>query len=64
MLKVTSVALHKTALGDQASITYSEIGDDGTVIAQNKRAESVIVDSEVLKAVNKIYDFAQNKIGG
>lgn len=64
MLKVTSITLHKTALGDQMAITYSEIGEDGSVISQNKRAETVVVDSEALKAVNALYDFAQNKIGG
>ena len=60
--KVTSIVLHKTALGDQMAITYSKIGEDGSVIAQNKRAETVIVDSDVLKAVNSLFDFAQSKI--
>ena len=61
--KVTSITLHKTALGDQAAITYSVIGDDGAVTAQNKRAESgVIMDSGVLAAIETLYNFSEGKL--
>lgn len=62
MTKVTSITLHKTNLGNQMAITYSEIGEDGTVIAQNKRAESVIMDSRMEDVVAELYDFAKNFI--
>lgn len=62
MTKVTSITLHKTSLGDQMAITYSEIGEDGTVIAQNKRAEAVVMDSRMESAVAELYDFAKNFI--
>lgn len=58
-VKVTSITLHKTALGDQMAITYSKIGDGGNVISQNKRAETVVVDLSVADSVSALYDFAQ-----
>ena len=60
--KITSMTLHTTPLGERVAIAYSEIDDSGTVVSQNKRAESVILDDSVLKAVELIRAFASGKI--
>lgn len=60
--KVTAFSIHQTGIGMQAAFTYSEINDDGSVISQNKRAEIVILDENILNSVNSIYDFLQKKI--
>lgn len=60
--RITAYQVHQTGIGEQAAFTYSEIDQTGNVIAQNKRAEVVILDEKVLEAVKTIYDFLQNKI--
>lgn len=60
--KITSMTLHTTPIGERVAITYSEIDESGTVVSQNKRAESVILDENVLEAVELIRGFASGKI--
>lgn len=59
--KITGITLHKTPIGDRMSITYGLISENGTVVAQNKRAEFVLNDSE-LNIVQDVYDLANSKI--
>lgn len=60
--KITAYQIHQTGIGQQAAFTYSAVDESGKVIAQNKRAEVVILDEAVLKAAKVIYDFLQDKI--
>ena len=60
-IKVTSITLHKTSLGDQMAITYAVIGENGNVISQNKRAETV-VGPKAEEIVKKLYDFSETYI--
>lgn len=60
--KITSMTVHKTANGEQVAFTYSEIDDDGKVLAQNKRAEIVVLDEEAANAIEVLYNFVKTKI--
>ena len=60
--KITAITLHTTALGEQMAITYSSIDDNGNVISQNKRAETVILDADSLSAVDVLKKLADSKI--
>lgn len=60
--KITSMTVHKTANGEQIAFTYSEIDDDGKVLAQNKRAEIVVLDEEAASAIEVLYNFVETKI--
>lgn len=62
MNKITAFAIHTTGLGIQAAYTYSIIDDNGTVVAQNKRGEVVLMTTETLKAANTLYKFLETKI--
>ena len=60
--KITSMTVHKTANGEQVAFSYSEIDDDGKVLAQNKRAEIVVLDEEAASAIEVLYHFVETKI--
>lgn len=60
--RITNITLHTTAIGEQMAITYSTVDDDGNIIAQNKRAETVILSDDGINAVQTLKRIAQNKI--
>lgn len=60
--KITSMTIHQTANGQQVAFTYSLIDDGGNIVTQNKRSEVVILDQEVLDAVDALYNFVSGKI--
>ena len=60
--KITSMTVHQTANGQQVAFTYSLIDDIGNIVTQNKRSEVVILDKEVLDAVDILYNFVNGKI--
>lgn len=60
--KITTITLHTTALGEQMAITYSSIDENGNVISQNKRAETVVLDSDCLNAITILKQLAETKI--
>ena len=60
--KITSMTVHQTANGQQVAFTYSLIDDVGNIVTQNKRSEVVILDNEVLDAVDILYNFVNGKI--
>lgn len=60
--KVTAFSVHQTGVGQQVAFTYSLIDENGAVIAQNKRAEVVLINQEQLDAVDSLYSFLQGKI--
>lgn len=59
--KITGITLHKTSMGDQMSVSYGLISDDGIAIAQNKRAE-FILNSKESELIQEIYELADSKI--
>ena len=56
------MTVHQTANGEQVAFTYSIIDDDGNIVTQNKRSEVVILDQDVLNAVDVLYKFVNGKI--
>lgn len=60
--RITSMTVHQTANGEQVAFTYSIIDDDGNIVTQNKRSEVVILDQDVLNAVDVLYKFVNGKI--
>lgn len=60
--KVTAFSVHQTGIGQQVAFTYSIVDENGNVVAQNKRAEVVLVDQEQIDAVNHLYGFLETKI--
>lgn len=48
--------------GEYLAYTTSEIDENGNVTAQNQKGELVIVDADILAAVNTISDFLQERI--
>ena len=56
------MTIHQTANGQQVAFTYSLIDDGGNIVTQNKRSEVVILDQEVLDAVDALYNFVSGKI--
>lgn len=62
MNRITNLTLHTTAIGEQMAIMYSVIDNEGNIIAQNKRAEMVVLDNDGINAINKLKEIALNKI--
>lgn len=60
--KVTAFQAHPTNVGEQLAFSYSMIDENGKILEQNKRYEIVVLDEEVLNAINIIYNFLQGKI--
>ncbi len=64
MKKVTSVTVFNDAVGLRMSATYSEIDEQtGTIIADNKRIDRVVTDSEAVGSANDLFDYAEMLIG-
>lgn len=61
---VTSITAWNDAVGKRLSMTYSEIDETGKIIADNKRKDIVVTDSEVKADIDKLMDFAQSVIDG
>lgn len=60
--KITSMTVHQTANGQQVAFTYSLIDDNGNIVTQNKRSEVVILEQNILDAVDVLYNFVNTKI--
>ena len=60
--RITAITLHTTALGEQMAITYSSIDENGNVVSQNKRAETVILNDDCLNAVAVLKQLAESKV--
>ena len=60
--RVTAFSAHQTGVGMQIAFAYSEIDENGKVLAQNKRAEVVVLDETILNNVDSIFSFLQTKI--
>ena len=60
--KVTAFSVHQTGVGQQVAITYSIVDENGTVDAQNKRAEVVLNNQEQIDAAASLYAFLETKI--
>ena len=57
---VTSVTVFDDSVGKRMSMTYSEIDGEGQIIADNKRVDKVVTDSEEIQAAAAVKEIAQN----
>lgn len=58
--QVSSVTFFRDAVGMRMSVTYSEIDEEqGTIIADNKRIDRLVVKPEDVKISNESLQLAQ-----
>lgn len=55
--KLTSYTMLITGEGARIAYTYSEIGQDGTLISQNNRGNFIVMDADLERHVNAIGDY-------
>ena len=59
---VTSATIFNDSVGLRISIAYSEVNDEGKIIADNKRLDRVITDKTAKTHGNGILNYAQSLI--
>ena len=60
--KVTSFVHHVTGAGSRISYTYSEIDENGKIVADNVKDSLVVVDESVQTAVDTINEHLNNML--
>ncbi len=61
MKKLTSFTELTTGEGSRIAYTYSEIDEDGNLVAQNKKGNFVVVNSDVQDAIALIRAFISER---
>lgn len=61
MKKITSFTSFNTADGLRLSYTYSEINEEGIIIRSNVRRDLVVVDKDLKKELDDVFDFLNNR---
>lgn len=62
--KITSFTAHQTAEGMRVTYTFSVIDENGDTLKSNARDTKVIMNEEILAAIQTISDFMLTKIPG
>lgn len=62
MNNIKGIALVTDGNSKRIAVTYDTINDDGIATAQNKRTNRIVMDSNVLSAINVIEEYAQSVI--
>lgn len=60
--KITSFTAHQTAEGMRVTYTFSVIDENGDTLKSNVRDTKVIINEEVLAAIQTISDFMLTKV--
>jgi len=60
MKLVAGVTVFQDLVGTRMSINYSEVDDQGTVIADNKRIDRIITDADLKASATALMQGAQN----
>ncbi|MDR2833392.1 MAG: hypothetical protein LBV67_06735 [Streptococcaceae bacterium] len=60
--RITSFTHHVTGEGNRISLTFSELDTNGLVTNTNQRMSFVVVDDNILNAINTINDFYLEKL--
>jgi hypothetical protein len=60
MKLVAGVTVFQDLVGTRMSINYSEVDDQGTVIADNKRIDRIITDADLKASAAALMQGAQN----
>ena len=61
MKTITSYTTFNTAEGMRLSYTYSEIDEEGNITRSNIRKDLVVVDINLKKELNDIFDFLNER---
>ena len=59
--KITSFTAHQTAEGMRLTFTYSVIDNNGNVKKSNARATTIVLDEQMLSAIDNINSFLSSK---
>lgn len=62
MIAITSVSVVSTGEGNRIVATYSEIGDDGEFLSQNKKKNYIATEQETLSAIEVLKSDAMKHI--
>jgi len=60
MKLVAGVTVFQDLVGTRMSINYSEVDDQGTVIADNKRIDRIITDADLKASATALMQGAQS----
>lgn len=60
MKLVAGVTVFQDLVGTRMSINYSEVDDQGTVIADNKRIDRIITDADLKASATTLMQGAQS----
>ncbi len=60
--KITSFTAHQTAEGMRVTYTFSVIDENGDTLKSNARDTKVIMNEEILAAIQTISDFMLTKV--
>ena len=60
--KITSFTAHQTDEGMRLTFTYSVIDNNGNVKKSNARATTIVLDEQMLSAIDNINSFLSSKI--
>ena len=60
--KITSFTAHLTAEGMRVTYTYSVIDSDGNLVKSNQRATCIVLDTDVVSAIETVNDWLHDKI--
>ena len=62
MKVVTSVTIFDDSVGKRMSMTYSEIDEQGQIIADNKRFDKVVTDVDEIADIEAVKQIAQDAV--
>lgn len=60
--KITSFTSHLTAEGMRITFTYSIIDGDGNLIKSNQRATCIVMNNDILGAIDTINTWLHDKV--
>lgn len=60
--KITSFTAHSTAEGMRVTFTYSVINENGDTLKSNIRDTKIIMNEDILAAIQTISDFMLTKV--
>ena len=61
MTKITSFTAHLTAEGMRVTFTYSVIDSNGNIVKSNQRATCIVLDDNILSAIETVNTWLHNK---
>lgn len=60
--KITSFTAHLTAEGMRVTFTYSVIDGEGNLVRSNQRATCIVLDADILSAINSVNEWLHDKV--